>query len=1091
MMTRNRLGRWLLTFAVVGMVSACRTTDQEYTADHVAYFNEADKTGAKRFQSDLRLKRKDSGEYETLKLPFTLAIAEPEFRFQQIKTADGQNITELTGASFPTPIGPGFSDREAAEQFPTTPIKGADRSLYTSDRGRVKLTDEEKQKIAEREAAEKAAKGEKAAEAKPEAGELTPGESTPGEAVPGESTPGEAVPGESTPGEAVPGETIREPKQQLNDGDTDFEYQQPRYRQPRRMLIGQRRIPVGINSDWLDRRVYRDLYGVNSNQAGYGQGVGDTDPSAGELTPPDAEVKKAEAAEAAKKKEAGEAAQSFPKQATITRLPQNTSTVDIATRNGWRFEFSKKAYQERTRNVFNQFGLFEDVKLLPGVEGFQPCIEAADNQYADLLMSTTVVRNKVVWGGVGGYWALNSLGLYMPFWFPAWFVRDKEYRVYLDVQVDINDVRSRSLLFSETFSIVKRGLYDDWYAGWAPFSQYVTPITGALDWKTYHGEGTYTQVAKELSASTWLEFERQLVERLHTTFKDRIDSKNFEDTINDSVKSRAFGLVAGVAKYGDSANAVLSRFHRQSLIEASGDPSYDEDRLRKDLQDPNVSFGARPYSEKDGQKFAELMRNGQEVAIPPFYLTELYGAEASRARLMTRIHQLTRARRQDRTFVYLNLETVIVDVDQKVSPDGLAKYLLPHDCDLRALETSLAPLRARIAELRKSLAGASPEERRVTLEKEENRALLNEFRDTTIAFFNANAISFAWLEQQFNRDSGEPLKDHVYLQSQSALLVLDTTFPGLFTELNYAPFFELAMGAEPVRFDDNTVIDEKPGAPGGAGKAPAGDKPAEDKPADKKTGEDKPADEAPADKPSDEGPADEAPADKPADEAPADKPADEAPADEAPADKPSDEAPADKPVDEAPAAKPADAPKTDEPKPEAAPADDKPEAPAEPEKARKPRRTMRLGSYYKALERSLLAAGDKKEIESDDGEKAGNRDDDQVGISNAFLKNLVRPGLIVVLTSLKAQRPIEFPQLNLSGFVYHFTFGAATPERVDQQVVELPGGTRVEETRLLDVLDYVNRRLGRQSRALGRPQQFAVFRKGKDDFVLVQSRLKR
>jgi hypothetical protein len=106
---------------------------------------------------------------------------------------------------------------------------------------------------------------------------------------------------------------------------------------------------------------------------------------------------------------------------------------------------------------------------------------------------------------------------------------------------------------------------------------------------------------------------------------------------------------------------------------------------------------------------------------------------------------LPRSRREDRVFVYVNAETLVID-DPTEPGDETQKYLLPYDADLRDLE-QLDP-----AKLKQQL--------------------------------DKTALSFAWIEGCFNKTGSA---DHVYLQSRHAVAILDCAFPGAITDVRFCP----------------------------------------------------------------------------------------------------------------------------------------------------------------------------------------------------------------------------------------------------------------------------------------------------------------
>lgn len=928
-----------------------------------------DLSGNKDYVRTLDLPGTAAGEVNFRRYPYTLAIAPPVFDFRIIKNEDGNDISlEVSKQEFEEPFEP-----ERTGRFTSVPMQGANSKFLTAKDSKI-LRDNKLEK-------------DKAEAAEPEV--LPTGE----------------------PGKEPVVEPKTEPTPKISPDQTPVD---PRPRRRIRLGRGRSR-PLGINSELFERELNSRLYGPDTYQ-GYGGSTGNTEKKDGEKK---GEAKKGPADSGAESE--ANLIEPPKKQTFIKDLPNdwdapNATDQKVAELNGYEFQFNPNAYTSRMKSVLDQFAVFEEIKELSNTgKQFENIREAADVKLADFVMTTRVKRFKVAYHGVTALWYANSL-VYLTLWWPSLFVADEEFRLHFEVSVDINDVRSRTNLFHKNFVFEKDVIHSDLSRGWFPFSQYFTP--------TFQGESTYRTVAqKDLAAAIWQSFEEDLLREVHTSFRATLNAKNFEDKINDNVVGRSEGLVVGINKYGPKAHSILEQFHRQSLAAVVGE--------KKANSYPNAAI--RPYAQNDAKSMGELMSLGADVAVKPAYLTRIYNGNASRDELMTAIHRLTRARREDRTFVYLNLETVVVDVDTKYSSDGLAKYLLPYDCDLQKLESALQPLRSQLelrrseklkdftkeledlqVALNKATTGkeikALQEKLLATEEKykaasklvlKENPDLFQDFSKTCMEFFDANAISFAWLESQFNKDPVKPLEDHVSLQSKNALFILDATFPGQFTDLNYSPAYELSLGYQPFRKGTSLNLS---------------------------------------------GPA----------------------------------------TSKEPEATPKTEPKT-EPEPTPIPKTEPLEVGKDGKdgkdgKTTPKRRRIRLGSYFEALRTATMNAGSKKEEKTKDPENK----DEQVGISPSFLKILVRPGVMFVVTSMGTQRPLEFAGPKAGAFVYHFVNGSKNEERVSRRST-VANGQLVNQVRLTDVLAYIARRVGQQSNALGSPQEFGFFRQSKnDDFVLIQ-----
>jgi hypothetical protein len=832
--------------------------------------------------------------------PFTIAIAPPVFEWRVVKDEDGKEITPvISGREFEEPFEPEKTKRFSSEQ-----LAGVNREYLNAKEIATVLDDNS-----------------------PSAATSEPKKETEKDKA---VTPGVDV--QPTP--------------------------DPRPRRRIRLGQGLSR-PLGINSELLERELIQRLYGPNS-YSGYGgaEAVAKADEDKKEKSKSANKVEdsKTTADKKAGANETAEVPEDFSKGLLNDWDAQNATDIDVAGLKGWDFRFNAKSYTSRMKAIFDQFALFEEVKELSNTgKAFKGIREAADVQYADLVMTTRIKRFKVAYHGETALYIPNSL-VYLTLWWPSLFVADEEFRLHFEVTVDINDVRSKTNLFHKNIIVEKDVLHSDLSRGWFPFSQYVTP--------RWHNEGTFRTVAqKDLAAAVWQAFEKDLMRELHMSFRETLNAPNFEKKINDSVEGRSEGLVIGISKYGPKAHSILEQFDRQALKSV----------LTKDEQSNYKNYAIRPFAENDANKMAEFMGTGDAVAVDRAYLRKRVGKNANLKELRTAIHKLTRARKDDRSFVYINLESVVVDVSQKLSPDGLLKYLLPHDCDLEKLEQELAPLRQQIAALQssrlstlakkladiqqtldKTYKGAAiqalqkkllntEQDYKVTTQKllNENPALFDQFSKICVDFFDNNAISFKWLETQFVSNS---TIDRVSLQSKSALLILDTTFPGQFTDLHYAPRFEFKLGYQPSK--KGSVL--KLSVPAKRKKTDNAEKKEVD---------------------------------------------------------PKELIPNQKNIPEIEINK--------------------------DNKDGKKRRRIRLG-YFDALKSAAMNAGSKKD-KKDQKEKSDASPqelEEQVGISSSFMDVLVRPGAMIVLSTGGTQRPLEFPNQELGAFVYHFTAGAANDQRV-------------------------------------------------------------
>ncbi len=136
------------------------------------------------------------------------------------------------------------------------------------------------------------------------------------------------------------------------------------------------------------------------------------------------------------------------------------------------------------------------------------------------------------------------------------------------------------------------------------------------------------------------------------------------------------------------------------------------------------------------QGWLEDARNG----FHPLDRTILGDADATRDRILDAFRKVRKSVEKDQVVIYFRGETAIVDDPDKADDDGVTKYLLPYDVDLTSAET--------IAK---------------------------------------TAISFDEIAAILNKDGPE---DVFFVESRKVLLLLDSTFPGESTGLQFAPELE-------------------------------------------------------------------------------------------------------------------------------------------------------------------------------------------------------------------------------------------------------------------------------------------------------------
>jgi hypothetical protein len=806
---------------------------------------------------------------------------------------------------------------------------------------------------------------------------------------------------------------------------------------------------------------------------------------------------------------------------------ESTANADVADRDeiqrisgyeGMNFAIDPTGYQKRMGKLLNEFRVFENVDTdirFNEQKSLDDLFEKAEAAGDDFLLVSRLRRNKVSYRGVDLGPAIGDDLLWIAFWIPSeffGFIAREQYRCDVELYVQLYDVRSRVALVDKTFKgqdlLVLTGS-ERGYQLFGPFT------IAATSW--YRHEALFSAAGEWVRPGAWIHMESQLLDHLENRLKkdlDRTEPPTFEDLTNGkSVRPKQLALVCGIKKYGERAAPKLREW-----ASGSADPAVQavaEKSLIQDYDNQEVELGTRPYAEYDAKRMTDLLhRHGaleSEDGVSPGNVFELVGKDATLAKLRGAFRQLARSRREDRVFVYLNGETIVLDDPEYA--DETAKYFLPYDIDLDALD-ALAK-QAQPGELRK--------------------------------FLDTNALSFDWIYDCVNKSGPD---DHVYLESRHAFVVVDCNFPGTFSQTQFCPkrarkasretrgigynfglhgTGDVTSSTGTGEVTSSTGTGNGPGPGTGPDQTPKPETPKAETPG--ATGPEVP--KAPVESPKAETPAPEtpkAPVETPGatgpevPKAPVESPKAETPAPErpkpvetpgatgpevpkAPVESPKVETPAPEtpgatgpevpkaPVEtpgatgpEVPKA-PVESPKAETPAPET-PGATGPEVPKAPVESPKPVETPKVDqpngpppATPRGHRIGFLPSGrvPVDTMPAGDPAAVGSAAPAAVSefISTSFLERLVTGGVgrTLILTSAPDELALDLPGVKQGGFVYYFTQFLDKSDRVKTR----EDGSFLGRT----LVEYATDRIEAESRQVGRPQHVLVFG-DRGDFVVVK-----
>ncbi len=458
--------------------------------------------------------------------------------------------------------------------------------------------------------------------------------------------------------------------------------------------------------------------------------------------------------------------------ATTSEKPSDTAASErvrhireISEKEGMNFSIDSDKFQERMKSLLEEFRIFENVdpiKYGDDQKSLDGLFKQADQRKDDFLLVCSLRRNKVSYRGVDlGPAALDNtiefLFLFNEFWSP---IKREQYECDVELYARLYDVRSRHLILDQTFDGRDTLMISTAQRGWHPLRNWIS-ATGIDISK----EGLFYDTGEYVRPGAWIDMEIKLLDSLQNTVKQEIDDERFDVETNRlhdlqtnevrKLDKRQIALVVGISEYGPAAQAKLVEWAADSTDPAKIDAAQKE--LVKKYDGQPVKLGTRPYAETDAARIQKELLNrpgalessgGLSDASVTANVQTVLGKDATVKELRAAFRQVARARQDDRVFVYLNGETLVMD--DPASVDAPPKhYFLPYDIDL-----------GEVSKLYKE----SPAKAKTYLDQ--------------------NAISFDWIEACFYRDSAQ---DHIYLQSRHSLLVVDCSFPGTYTGTKFCP----------------------------------------------------------------------------------------------------------------------------------------------------------------------------------------------------------------------------------------------------------------------------------------------------------------
>lgn len=301
-------------------------------------------------------------------------------------------------------------------------------------------------------------------------------------------------------------------------------------------------------------------------------------------------------------------------------------TCEALTDDTWRVLVRDGTVRESFLGSLSKFRIFEAiVPVSVGVGASDAeCLQAAASAGAQVLLLLDVEEGRTTYVGRNVWWIWNMLvwGLGIA---PAWWIPDETYRLDVDLNARLIDLRSQKEILSEMLKGDVELRLDDFDRGWMVWG--IVRVPGALD-----GEN-FQKVADKLLPWALRTPQIRLAERLIST-AERIRNPappSLEDLSarEPLLPGRDFAVVAGVSEYDSKAIAPL------------------------------------PAAGKDARDVWGFLVEPDGGGFDPDNIVRLLGGEATAGNFRKALEDLRGAglRRGDRVFIYVSGYGLVVGGD--------------------------------------------------------------------------------------------------------------------------------------------------------------------------------------------------------------------------------------------------------------------------------------------------------------------------------------------------------------------------------------------------------------------------------------------
>ncbi|MCZ6690411.1 MAG: caspase family protein [Planctomycetota bacterium] len=291
------------------------------------------------------------------------------------------------------------------------------------------------------------------------------------------------------------------------------------------------------------------------------------------------------------------------------------------------------------RDAFLRQGLFEDVDLLDSTGGDGDPMALAAEAGADLVLETRVDERVATYLGRNGLYVWNVL-LWSIAWPPSWWVKDEDFALEVEVQVNLRSVRSGSSLYRGVHQVRVEDALNDFQRGWQLLGLFRVPSSlGPENWR---------RIDEVLASETETKLSRQVA-----SAADRKIRGDAETTELSRVFASRFGLVIGISEFADP------------------------------------SIHSLKFADEDAWSFHEHLTTSL-AGVPPRNTRLLLNGQANLARIRSTMDELfAKGLGKDD-------EVIIYFAGYGTWKEGKV-YLLPYDADSERPEATALPLEELVA----------------------------------------------------------------------------------------------------------------------------------------------------------------------------------------------------------------------------------------------------------------------------------------------------------------------------------------------------------------------------------------------------------